>query len=107
MPGIVAPSSVASVGSIVGMKRTLVEEAAPSYGEPHAKKRRVIHKLYHTQPTQHIHEPISAELDFTGQSKEFFDRQLQRAIAIECKGLGYDGAAPDAMERFRALVDGC
>lgn len=107
MPGLVCASSATSVGAIAGMKRTLAEESVPSYGEPHPKKRKVIHQLHHTQPIQNIPEPISAELDFTGQSREFFDEQLKRAIAIECRGIGYDSARPEAIEKFRGLVDGC
>jgi hypothetical protein len=94
-------------GAAAGMKRSFIDDPAPSYRGPPAKKRKVTRQLHHTQPVQHIQEPVSAELDFTGQSKEFFDRQLQRAIAIELKAVGFDGARPDAMEDFRGLVDQC
>jgi hypothetical protein len=107
MPGLVSASSTASVGATAGMKRTFAEESVPSYGEPHPKKRKVIHQLHHTQPIQNIVEPISAEHDVTGQSREFFEQQLKRAIAIECKGIGFDSARPEAIEKFRGLVDGC
>jgi hypothetical protein len=46
-------------------------------------------------------------LDAFGDSKDFFDEQLRRAIAIQCRGLGFEGARPDALEEFRGLVDSC
>jgi hypothetical protein len=87
-----------------GMKRTLADASAPP--QPFAKKRKVIHKLHHTQPT-HIPEPISAELDSTGVNKGFFDKQLQRAIAVSCAAAGYTSTKPEALEMFHGLVDGC
>ena len=107
MPGIINTSSAASVGYIAGMKGNSIEGPAPSYGEPHPKKRKLTHKLHHTQPTQHISETLNAEIDPFGVNKDFFDRQLQRAIAIECKTVGFDGARPEALEAFRGLADGC
>jgi len=70
------------------------------------KKRKVLHQLHHTQPVQHMVDPISAEFGF-GDSKDFYDQQLRRAIAIQCKTLGFDSARPDALEEFRGLVDSC
>lgn len=107
MPGLISPSSAASVGAVAGMKRAYAAESVPTYGEPHPKKRKVVHKLHHTQPIQQIVEPVSAEIDPTGESKDFFDHQLLRAIALECKGVGFDGARPEVLEQFRALVDSC
>jgi hypothetical protein len=107
MPGIILPSSASSVGAITGMKRAHLAETAPTYGEPHPKKRRVLRELHHTQPIQYIIDPISTELDSYGDSKDFFDQQLRRAIAIQCRGIGFEGARPDALEEFRGLVDSC
>ncbi|KAF2125879.1 hypothetical protein P153DRAFT_299314 [Dothidotthia symphoricarpi CBS 119687] len=104
MPGVISPLSASSVGAIAGMKRAHAAETVPTYGEPHAKKRKVLHKLHHTQPVQHIIDPISAE-DGLGDAKDFFDSQLRRAIAIQCRSVGFEGARPDALEDFRALVD--
>ncbi|CAA9958888.1 hypothetical protein PTNB73_01016 [Pyrenophora teres f. teres] len=87
------------------MKRARVAEDAPAYGEPHSKRRQVVRTLQHTQPIEHIVDPISAELDTYGESKDFFDQQLRRAIAIQCKAIGFESARPDALEDFRALVE--
>jgi len=89
------------------MKRAHAAEVAPQHGQPHLKKRKVLHHLHHTQPVQHIVDPISAELGDFGDSKDFFDKQLRRAIAIQCRGIGFHGARPDALEQFRGLVDSC
>ncbi|RAR15988.1 bromodomain associated domain protein [Stemphylium lycopersici] len=72
---------------------------------PQPTKRRVVRALHHTQPLQHITDPISAEFDSYGESKDFFDEQLRRAIAIQCRSIGFESARPDALEEFRALVD--
>ncbi|CAO2653325.1 Nn.00g027360.m01.CDS01 [Neocucurbitaria sp. VM-36] len=103
MPGVLLSPSASSVGAIAGMKRA--HAAGSTYGEARPKKRKVLHHLVHTQPLQHIVEPISAEIDPFGESKEFFDHQLRRAIAIQCRGVGFETAQPDALEEFRALVD--
>ncbi|KAF2713041.1 hypothetical protein K504DRAFT_461623 [Pleomassaria siparia CBS 279.74] len=105
MPGLIAYSSPASVGAIAGMKRAHAEEAAPSYGEPHHKKRRVLHQLHHTQPTEHIIEHTSGEFDTDSESKDFFEQQLRRAIAVQCKSIGFDSARPEVLEMFRGMVD--
>lgn len=107
MPGVLAASSPASPGAIAGMKRAFASDAAAVQDERHVKKQRVIHKLRHTQPTERIVEPVGAEFDPTGESKEFFDAQLKRAIAIQCKGIGFDSARPEALERVRAMADAC
>ncbi|KAF2845904.1 hypothetical protein T440DRAFT_472372 [Plenodomus tracheiphilus IPT5] len=106
MPGIIL-SPVSSKGAIAGtgMKRPHAAEAAPVYGQPHHKKRKTLHQLRHTQPVQHIVEPISAELGDFGDCKDFFDQQLRRAIAIQCRGIGFESAQQDALEEFRGLVD--
>ncbi|KAF2729179.1 hypothetical protein EJ04DRAFT_502764 [Polyplosphaeria fusca] len=91
-----------------GMKRSFSGEArALAYGEPHPKKRRILHKVQHAQPTQHIIEPINAEFDVGNGSeyKNFFHDQLRRAIAIQCKADGFDGATPEGMQFFTAMVD--
>lgn len=106
MPGIISPISASSVGAIAGMKRGHAAEPVATYGEPHAKKRKVLHQLHHTQPVQHIVDPINAEHG-VGEEKDFFDSQLRRAIAIQCRSIGFEGARPDALEDFRALVDSC
>lgn len=107
MPGIILSPSASSEGAIAGMKRAHVAENAPTHGEPQQKKRRVVHTLHHTQPIHHIVDPISAEFDSYGESKDFFDQQLRRAIAIQCKSIGFESARPDALEEFRGLVDSC
>ncbi|KAF2257748.1 hypothetical protein CC78DRAFT_538304 [Lojkania enalia] len=89
----------------LGMKRSHPGATAPSYGKPPLKKRKVVHKLHHTQPIHNVREPISAELDQNGEYKDFFDHQLRRAIAMECKGIGFDGARPEALQGFAGLVD--
>ncbi|KAJ4361811.1 hypothetical protein N0V83_010752 [Neocucurbitaria cava] len=103
MPGVLLSRSASSVGAIAGMKRA--HAAGTTYGEARPKKRKVIHQLEQTQPIQHIVEPISAELDPFGHSKDFFDHQLRRAIAIQCRGIGFETARPDALDEFGALVD--
>jgi transcription initiation factor TFIID subunit 8 len=105
MPGLIIHPSAASVGAIAGMKRAYAGEAAPSYGEPHHKKRKVLHRLHHTQPTEHIVEHTNGE--FGGESKDFFDHQLRRAIALQCKAIGFDSARPEVLEMFRGMVDSC
>lgn len=108
MPGIIlSPVSSAEEGAIAGMKRAHAADSAPTYGQPHAKKRKVLRQIHHTQPVQYIADPISAELGDFGDSKDFFDQQLRRAIAIQCRGVGFEGARPDALEEFRGLVDSC
>lgn len=107
MPGIILSPSASSLGSIAGMKRAHDAEAVPTYGEPHPKKRKVTRHLHHTQPVQPIADPINAENAGFGDCKDFFDQQLRRAIAIQCKGVGFDTARPDALEEFRGLVDSC
>ena len=98
--------SAASDGAVAGMKRAYAPEAVPTYGEPHPKKRKVVHQLHHTQPVQHIVEPIAG--GFGAQDDpEFFDTQLRRAIAIQCKCIGFDSANASAVEKFRGLVDDC
>ncbi|KAH9873303.1 hypothetical protein J1614_005701 [Plenodomus biglobosus] len=106
MPGIIL-SPVSSAGAIAGtgMKRAHPAEAAPAYGQPHPKKRKTLHQLRHTQPVQHIVDPISAELGASGDCRDFFDHQLRRAIAIQCRAIGFESAQQDALEEFRSLVD--
>jgi transcription initiation factor TFIID subunit 8 len=107
MPGIIYPSSASSVGAVAGMKRPHHAEAIPTYGQAHPKKQKVTHQLHHMQPVQHIADPISAETGDFGDCKDFFDQQLRRAIAIQCKAMGFESARPDALEEFRGLVDSC
>jgi transcription initiation factor TFIID subunit 8 len=106
MPGLISPASVSSGGAIAGMKRPHAADAQ-SHGPPDAKKRKVLHQLRHTQPVQHIADPISTDFGDFGDSKDFFNQQLSRAIAIQCKTIGFDSARPDALEGFRELVDSC
>jgi transcription initiation factor TFIID subunit 8 len=98
--------SAASDGAVAGMKRAYMAEAVPTYGEPHPKKRKVVHQLRYTQPVQHIIEPIGGGFGADGD-QEFFDHQLRRAIAIQCKGMGFDSADGLALEQFAGLVDEC
>ena len=105
MPGLISPSSASSGGVIAAMKLPHDGQSLPHQGVP-SKKRKVLHHLHHTQPVQHIVDPISAEFGF-GDSKDFYDQQLRRAIAIQCKALGFESARADALEEFRGLVDSC
>lgn len=105
MPGLISPSSASSGGAIAAMKRPLDEAGLAHHGAP-LKKRKVLHQLQHTQPVQYMVDPISAEFGF-GDSKDFYDQQLRRAIAIQCKTAGFESARPDALEEFRGLVDSC
>lgn len=107
MPGIIYSSSASSVGVTAGMKRAHEAEAVPTYGQGHHKKRKIVHQLRHTQPVQHIADPIAAEVGDFGDCKNFFDQQMRRAIAIQCKAIGFETARPDALEEFRGLVDSC
>jgi transcription initiation factor TFIID subunit 8 len=107
MPGIIYSPSASSVGAVAGMKRAHAAESVPTYGEPHPKKRKIVHQLRHTQPVHHIVDPISADIGDFGDSKEFFDQQLRRSIAIQCKAMGFETARPEALEEFRGLVDSC
>ncbi|KAF2477163.1 uncharacterized protein BDR25DRAFT_300187 [Lindgomyces ingoldianus] len=104
MAGIRHAPSGAGATSIAGLKRAHAGDADPSCGL-HAKKRRVVHRLQHLQPTQNIVETLNAECDTTGQHKDFFTQQLKRGIAIELKAVGFDSARPEAMERMYGLVD--
>lgn len=103
MPGIILSPSASSVGAFAGMKRAHAAETAPVS----TKKRKVHHQLQHVQPIHHIIDPTSGELDPFGESRDFFDQQLRRAIAIQCRSIGFETARPDALEEFRALVDSC
>lgn len=112
MPGVVAVPSAASTGAVAGMKRAHGfyggDVAAPhDGGHPPAKRRKVVHACQFGQPLQFITDYNSAELDPTEQHRRFFDAQLQRAIAVECKAVGFDGARPEALEGFRGLVVDC
>lgn len=108
MAGVRSAPSDANPVFVTGMKRTHSGATAPSYGEPHPKKRRIaVHKLRHTQPIEHIPEPVSAEVNADGEYKEFFGHQLKRAIAISCKGVGFETSTPEALEEFRGMVDEC
>jgi transcription initiation factor TFIID subunit 8 len=106
MPGLVSPLSAASDGAVAGMKRAYVAEAVSTYGEPHPKKRKVVHQLRYTQPIQYISDPIGGGFGADGD-QQFFDHQLRRAIAIQCKGVGIDSADGAVLEKFAGLVDEC
>jgi transcription initiation factor TFIID subunit 8 len=108
MPGIIYSPNASSVGAVTGMKRAHPADAVPTYGRPHPKKQRLVaHQLHHTQPVQHIADPISTEIGDFGDNKDFFDQQLRRAIAIQCRTMGFESARPEALEKFRGLVDSC
>jgi transcription initiation factor TFIID subunit 8 len=108
MPGILLSPSASSEGVFAGMKRAHDADTAPTYGEPHPKKRKLVSRqLHYKQPTECIIDPISTELDGYGDNKDFFDHQLRRAIAIQCRGIGFESARPDALEELRGLVDSC
>lgn len=89
------------------MKRAHDAGDVPTYGQPHPKKQKVTRYLHHAQPIQNIADPISAEIGDFGDSKEFFGQQLRRAIAIQCKSIGFETATPEALEGFAGLVDSC
>jgi transcription initiation factor TFIID subunit 8 len=107
MPGIILSPSASSLGPTAGMKRALEAQPASAFAEPHRKKRRVVHHIHHAQPVHHIVEPINPETTDSGDCKDFFDQQLRRAIAVQCRGTGFDSTRPDALEEFRGLVDSC
>lgn len=113
MPGVLLPNGVASslgadIGMNAGMKRAHPSGGMENSGQPTpSKKRKVTHGLQHKQPVHHVVDPVSAEFDPFGDSKDFFDHQLRRAIAIQCKSIGFDSARPDALEEMRALVVSC
>lgn len=89
------------------MKRAHDAGNVPTYGQPHPKKQKVTRRIHHAQPVQNIADPISAELGDFGDCKGFFDQQLRRAIAIECKAIGFESATPEALEEFAGLADSC
>ncbi|KAF2742758.1 hypothetical protein M011DRAFT_471942 [Sporormia fimetaria CBS 119925] len=115
MPGLVATTSVPSTGTTTTMKRAIDPDTAQAPGDRLLKKRKVVHTLRHTQPIEHIHEHIesdrySAELCLNETQPrvdlgEFFGDQMLRAIAVECRAAGFESARPEALERFRAMVD--
>jgi transcription initiation factor TFIID subunit 8 len=106
MPGLISPSSAASFETVAGMKRSRTEDAPAPGAVPIPKKRRVTHSLRHTQPVQHVVEPIGGGFGADGD-KQFFDHQLQRAIAIQLKTAGFDGAKADVLEYMRGMVEDC
>jgi transcription initiation factor TFIID subunit 8 len=89
------------------MKRAHDAGDVPTYGQPHPKKQKVVRRIHYAQPVQHIIDPISAEIGDYGDCKGFFEQQLRRAIAIECKAIGFESATPEAVEEFAGLADSC
>jgi len=87
------------------MKRAR-EDTTSANEQSQAKKRKVEHRLHHTQPVERIVEPLSGSFGVSGDSR-FVDHQVRRAIAISCKSIGFDGAEPHAIESFHGLVDRC
>lgn len=106
MPGIISPLSASGTGTVAGMKRPYEEVSVPTYGQPHPKKRKVVHRLHHTQPVSHLVEPLGGGFG-AADDQEFINRQLQRAIAIQCKGVGFDTARPEAIESLAGYVHDC
>ncbi|KAJ4304813.1 hypothetical protein N0V90_000341 [Kalmusia sp. IMI 367209] len=103
MPGFISPLSASGTGTIAGMKRPYEVEAVPTYGQPHPKKRKVVHQLHHKQPLQHFVEPLGGGFG-ASDDQGFVNEQLRRAIAIQCKGVGFDSAKPEAVEAMTGLV---
>ncbi|KAL1600722.1 hypothetical protein SLS60_007110 [Paraconiothyrium brasiliense] len=103
MPGIISPLSASGTGTIAGMKRPYEEVSVPTYGETHPKKRKVVHRLRHTQPVSQFVEPLGGGFG-AADDGEFVNAYLRRAIAIQCKGVGFDGAKPEAIEAMAARV---
>jgi transcription initiation factor TFIID subunit 8 len=106
MPGIISPLSASGTGTAAGMKRPYEEVSVPTYGQPHPKKRKVVHRLRHTQPVSHFAEPLGGGFG-AADDQEFVASQLRRAIAIQCKAIGFDGAKPEALEAMAARVQDC
>ncbi|KAF1972037.1 hypothetical protein BU23DRAFT_509200, partial [Bimuria novae-zelandiae CBS 107.79] len=103
MPGLLSPLSASGTGTMAGMKRPYEDVSVPTYGEPHAKKRKVTHQLLHRQPNANLVEPLGGGFG-AADDQEFIDTQLRRAIAIQCKGVGFTSARPDAVESMASLV---
>ncbi|KAK7183256.1 hypothetical protein DPSP01_011802 [Paraphaeosphaeria sporulosa] len=103
MPGIISPLSASGTGTVAGMKRPYEEVSAPTYGQPHPKKRKVVHSLRHTQPGLQLVEPIAGGHGAAGD-QEFIHHQLRRAIGVQCKAVGFDGSRPEALEALVAQV---
>lgn len=106
MPGIISPLSASGTGTVAGMKRPYEEVSVPTYGQAHPKKRRVVHHLRHTQPGSQLVEPLAGGFGAAGD-QQFIDQQLRRAIAIQCKAIGFDASRPEALEAMAARVHDC
>lgn len=106
MPGLLSPLSASGTGAVAGMKRPHEHTSVPTYGQPHPKKAKVSRQLHHTQPVAHLVEPLGGGFGASGD-QEFIHTQLRRAIAIQCRGIGFASARPEAVESMVGLVDEC
>lgn len=106
MPGLLSPLSASGTGAVAGMKRPHEDVSVPTYGQPHPKKARVAHHLHHTQPVAQLVEPLGGGFG-AADDQEFIHTQLRRAIAIQCKGIGFASARPEAIESLVGLVHEC
>lgn len=106
MPGLISPLSASGTGTIAGMKRPYEDMSVPTYGQPHPKKRKVVHHLRHRQPVAHLVEPLGGGFG-AADDQGFIETQLRRAIAIQCKGIGFASARPEAIEALTGLVHEC
>lgn len=108
MPGTLLSTGANSLDAVAGMKRSHAAVDSGATGNNiQAKKRKVLHHLQHRQPQQHVADPVSAEFDPFGESRDFHEHQLRRAIAIQCKSIGFDSARPEALEEMTSLATSC
>ena len=106
MPGLISPLSASGTGTVAGMKRPYEDVSVPTYGQPHQKKRKVVHHLRHRQPVAHLVEPLAGGFG-APDDQGFIETQLRRAIAIQCRGIGFSSARPEAIEALTGLVHEC
>ncbi|OCL10775.1 hypothetical protein AOQ84DRAFT_288561 [Glonium stellatum] len=78
------------------MKRAHPPNNDGSY--PDGKRRRIHHRLQHTQP-------IHVDPAVTPQDELFFKSQMLRAISLHLRAIGFDSVKPTALEAFRAEVE--
>jgi hypothetical protein len=83
------------------MKRALPSDHA---AVPSGKKRRIVHhRLHHKQErASDLKDLID---DQHGVDGGFIKQQMLRAIGVELKAVGFDGASPLALEAFRAQTE--
>lgn len=106
MPGLISPLSASGTGAIAGMKRPYEDVSVPTCGQPHPKKRKVVHQLRYRQPVSHFAEPLGGGFGAT-DDHESIDTQMRRAIALQCGVVGFASAKPEAVQAMAGLVHEC